>query len=93
MNVPDVGMLSIPLFCRPHGRNPKDLHTNDTNTFIIRNKIFGTFQPEAEISDYGLVQNLGTFNPLRVALQEWVGMLRYIFTPNVTLKQRCAYAP
>ena len=75
-----------------HGRNPKYLDTNYAGVFIIWDKMFGTFQPEEETPDYGLVQNLGTFNPLRVAFHEWANMLRDIFAPNLTLKQRLAYA-
>ncbi len=75
-----------------HGRNPKYLDTNYAGVFIIWDKLFGTFQPEEETPDYGLVQNLGTFNPLRVAFHEWVNMLRDIFAPNLTLKQRLSYA-
>ena len=75
-----------------HGRNPKYLDTNYAGVFIIWDRLFGTFQPEEETPDYGLVQNLGTFNPLRVAFHEWVNMLRDIFAPNLTFKQRLAYA-
>jgi len=75
-----------------HGRNPKYLDTNYAGVFIIWDKMFGTFQPEEETPDYGLVQNLGTFNPLRVAFHEWAGMLKDILGPNLTLKQRFSYA-
>ena len=75
-----------------HGRNPKYLDTNYAGVFIIWDKMFGTFQAEEETPDYGLVQNLGTFNPLRVAFHEWVNMLRDMRAPNLTLKQRLAYA-
>ncbi len=75
-----------------HGRNPKYLDTNYAGVFIVWDKAFGTFVPEQETPDYGLVQNLGTFNPLRVAFHEWLGMLKDIFMPGLTLRQRFAYA-
>jgi len=75
-----------------HGRDPKYLDTNYAGVFIIWDKLFGTFVPEQETPDYGLVQNLGTFNPLRVAFHEWRAMLADIFAPNLTLRQRFAYA-
>ncbi len=75
-----------------HGRDPKYLDTNYAGVFIIWDKLFGTFVPEQETPDYGLVQNLGTFNPLRVAFHEWLSMLRDIFAPGLTLRQRFAYA-
>jgi hypothetical protein len=38
--------------------------------------MFGSFQPELdeEACRYGLVHNLGTFNVLRVAFHEWIGI-------------------
>lgn len=75
-----------------HGRNPNYLDTNYAGVFIVWDKMFGTFVPEEETPDYGLVQNLGTFNPLRVAFHEWAGMLRDIFMPGLTLRQRLSYA-
>ncbi len=75
-----------------HGRNPKYLDTNYAGVFIVWDKMFGSFQPEEETPDYGLVQNLGTFNPLRVAFHEWIGMLKDIFAPGLSLRQRFAYA-
>lgn len=39
----------------------------------------------------GIVHNLGTFNPLRVAFHEWVGMLRDVFAPGLSLRQRLMY--
>jgi len=75
-----------------HGRDPKYLDTNYAGVFIVWDKLFGTFVPEQETPDYGLVQNLGTFNPLRVAFHEWRAMLADIFAPNLTLRQRFAYA-
>ena len=56
--------------------------------------MFGTFVPEQEDDrvDYGLVHNIGTFNPLRVAFHEWVGIFRDMTQPGLTLKQRALYA-
>jgi hypothetical protein len=61
--------------------------------FIIWDKMFGTFTPEdpEERVDYGLVHNLGTFNPLRVAFHEWVGIFRDVTQPGITLRDRLNY--
>lgn len=75
-----------------HGRDPKYLDTNYAGVFIVWDKMFGTFVAEAETPNYGLVHNLGTFNPLRVAFHEWLGLLRDVFGPGLTLRQRFAYA-
>lgn len=77
-----------------HGRNPRYLDCNYAGVFVVWDKLFGTFVPEQadEPVDYGLVHNLGTFNPLRVAFHEWLAMLRDITRPGLTLRQRLAYA-
>lgn len=77
-----------------HGRNPRYLDANYAGIFIIWDRMFGTFVPELEEEavEYGLVRNLGTFNPLRVAFHEWFGILRDIARPGIGLKSRLLYA-
>jgi sterol desaturase/sphingolipid hydroxylase (fatty acid hydroxylase superfamily) len=59
-----------------HATNAVYLDSNYAGILIVWDKLFGTFV--AENADarprYGIVKNLGTFNPLKVALHEWVGM-------------------
>ncbi|WP_428028540.1 sterol desaturase family protein, partial [Altererythrobacter sp.] len=66
-----------------HGRNARYLDANYAGTFIIWDRLFGTFVPEQadEKVQYGIVHNIGTFNPLRVAFHEWVGLFRDVFRP------------
>jgi sterol desaturase/sphingolipid hydroxylase (fatty acid hydroxylase superfamily) len=77
-----------------HARNPRYLDRNYAGILIVWDRAFGTFQPELdeEPCRYGLVKNLGTFNLLRVAFHEWIGMaidvvrhprhaLGYVFGP------------
>ncbi len=63
-----------------HARNPRYLDRNYAGILIIWDRMFGTFQAEldAEACRYGLVHNLGTFNILRVAFHEWIGMAQDI---------------
>lgn len=77
-----------------HGRNPRYLDANYAGVLIIWDKMFGTFVPEldTEKPQYGLVKNLGTFNPIRVAFHEWVGIFRDILRPGLSLRQRVLYA-
>ena len=77
-----------------HGRNPKYLDANYAGVFIIWDRLFGTFVPEddAEPVEYGLVRNLGTFNPLRVAFHEWIALFRDLLRPGIGWKARLAYA-
>ena len=63
-----------------HATNPRYLDSNYAGTLIIWDRLFGTFVPEddAEPCRYGIVKQLGTFNPLKVAFHEWLGILRDI---------------
>ena len=63
-----------------HARNPRYLDKNYAGILIVWDRLFGTFQPELdeEPARYGLVHNLGTFNILRVAFHEWIGMAQDI---------------
>ncbi|MCJ9428986.1 sterol desaturase family protein [Kordiimonas marina] len=65
-----------------HANNPKYLDSNYAGVFIIWDKMFGTFVPEddAEPVRYGLVRDLGTFNPLRVAFHEWWGIIKDVWS-------------
>jgi len=76
-----------------HATNPRYLDANYAGTLIIWDRMFGTFVPELEEDrpHYGIVKNLGTFNPLKVAFHEWVGMFRDVFGPGLTLRQRLGY--
>jgi len=59
-----------------HARNPRYLDKNYAGILIVWDRMFGTFQAELddEACRYGLVHNLGTFNPLRVAFHEWIAI-------------------
>ncbi len=74
-----------------HGRNPRYLDANYAGVLIIWDKMFGTFVAEEETPEYGLVFNLGTFNPLRVATHEWVGIFKDVFQRGITMGDRLKY--
>lgn len=59
-----------------HGTNPRYLDRNYAGVFIIWDRMFGTFEPEAERPRYGIIHNLATFNPLLIATHEWLGIGR-----------------
>jgi len=59
-----------------HGTNPQYLDRNYGGVLIIWDRLFGTFEAEVEAPRYGIVRNLMTFNPLWVAVHEWVGIGR-----------------
>jgi sterol desaturase/sphingolipid hydroxylase (fatty acid hydroxylase superfamily) len=59
-----------------HATNPRYLDANYAGVLIIWDKMFGTFIPERadDPPRYGIVSNLGTFNPLRIAFHEWIAI-------------------
>jgi sterol desaturase/sphingolipid hydroxylase (fatty acid hydroxylase superfamily) len=59
-----------------HGSNQEYLDRNHGSILITWDRLFGTFEPEAEPVVYGLTKNLDTFNPARVAGHEHLDMLR-----------------
>ncbi|UTW53827.1 sterol desaturase family protein [Kordiimonas sp. SCSIO 12610] len=61
-----------------HSNNPQYLDANYAGVLMVWDRVFGSFVPEdkAEPCRYGLVSDLGTFNPLRVAVHEWVGIFK-----------------
>lgn len=76
-----------------HGSNPIYLDRNHAGILIIWDKIFGTFQPELDDEKvvYGLVKNIHTYNPIKIAFLEWVYMLKDAFTGKKSIKQRLLY--
>jgi sterol desaturase/sphingolipid hydroxylase (fatty acid hydroxylase superfamily) len=76
-----------------HATNPRYLDANYAGTLIVWDRMFGTFVEELEEDSprYGIVRNLGTFNPLKVAFHEYVGIFKDVFAPGLTLRQRLAY--
>ena len=76
-----------------HGSNPIYLDRNHAGILIIWDKLFGTFQPELEDEKvtYGLVKNIETYNPIKIAFIEWWEMLKDAFTGTKSLKNRILY--
>ena len=61
-----------------HATNPRYLDRNYAGILIVWDKLFGTFVPEddREPCRYGIVKNIGTFNPLRIAFHEWADIAK-----------------
>jgi len=55
-----------------HASDIKYLDRNHAGVLIIWDRMFGTFTPEKERPIYGLTKNIYTYNPLRIAIHEWV---------------------
>jgi len=54
-----------------HGSNEEYIDKNYGNLLIIWDRIFGTFEPERAPVKYGLVNNVDTFNPVKITFMEW----------------------
>ncbi len=76
-----------------HAANARYLDANYGGTLIVWDRLFGTFVPEIEreAPRYGLVKNIATFNPVRVAFDEYVGIARDMAAPRLTPRERIAY--
>ncbi|GGW64253.1 sterol desaturase/sphingolipid hydroxylase (fatty acid hydroxylase superfamily) [Winogradskyella epiphytica] len=76
-----------------HGSNPIYLDRNHAGILIIWDKMFGTFQEELEEEKviYGLVTNIETFNPIKIAFIEWYHLFKDAFTGKKSFKDRILY--
>ncbi len=74
-----------------HATNPQYLDRNHAGIFIIWDKLFGTFEPEVEKPIYGLVKDIETNNPLKVAFLEWYNMLKDVFSSKTSITKKLLY--
>lgn len=61
-----------------HAVNPRYLDANYAGILIVWDRLFGSFVAE-EADDppvYGLVKNIGTYSPMRIAFHEWAAIAR-----------------
>jgi sterol desaturase/sphingolipid hydroxylase (fatty acid hydroxylase superfamily) len=55
-----------------HGRNPIYIDRNHGGTFIVWDRLFGTFELEREEVVYGITKPLASWNPIWANLHYWV---------------------
>ncbi len=55
-----------------HGRDPKYIDRNHAGTFIIWDKLFGTFQKEEETPTYGITKPVNSWNPVWANFDHYV---------------------
>ena len=65
-----------------HGSNKQYIDKNYGNLLIIWDRMFGTFEPEQEEVKFGLVNNVNTFNPVKVTFIAWVSMINELKQKN-----------
>ena len=74
-----------------HATNPQYLDRNHAGIFIIWDRLFGTFEPEVEKPVYGLVKNINTYNPVKIAFNEWIQMFKDAFASKTSFSNRLKY--
>ena len=57
-----------------HGSDLDYLDKNHAGVLIIWDRLFGTFEPEKKRPTYGLVTNINSHNPVRIAFHEWASI-------------------
>jgi len=62
-----------------HSKNEKYIDKNYGSTFIIWDRMFGTFQPEEEQAEYGITTPIKSYNPITLNFHEWKDMIVDIF--------------
>ena len=65
-----------------HGSNKQYIDKNYGNLLIIWDRLFGTFEPEDEKVKFGLVNNVNTFNPVKVTFMAWMSMINDLKQKN-----------
>ena len=65
-----------------HGSNKQYIDKNYGNLLIIWDRMFGTFEPEQEEVKFGLVNNVNTFNPVKVTFMAWGSMINELKQKN-----------
>ena len=74
-----------------HATNPQYLDRNFAGVFIVWDKLFDSFEPEIEKPSYGLVKNIETYNPLKIAFLEWYFMFKDFFTSKTSMIKKIKY--
>jgi sterol desaturase/sphingolipid hydroxylase (fatty acid hydroxylase superfamily) len=61
-----------------HASNPRYLDRNYAGVLMLWDRLFGTFVGESasEPVRYGIVRNIDTYNPIRIAFHEWAAIAR-----------------
>lgn len=59
-----------------HARNQRYLDKNYGSTFIIWDRLFGTFQAEDEKPEYGILHPVNSYNPVKLVFHELVDLVK-----------------
>jgi hypothetical protein len=75
-----------------HAINPEYLDRNYGGVLIVWDRLFGTYCEEKDgvPRTYGLVRQINTLNPVKIAFAEWVAMIRDLRKAR-TLREAAGY--
>ncbi len=59
-----------------HGKNHDYMDKNYGSTFIIWDRMFGTFEPETERPVYGITDPPNSYNPVYLVFHEWIDIVK-----------------
>ena len=59
-----------------HGRNPRYIDKNYGQVLVLWDRLFGTYQPEEEEPDFGLVEPMTSNNPITIHFAGWVWLYK-----------------
>ena len=65
-----------------HGRNPQYIDKNYGGVLILFDKLFGTYEKEVEKVEYGITEQIRSYNFLVLNVHEMVDMVRDIAAPG-----------
>lgn len=74
-----------------HGANPQYLDKNYGGILILWDRLFGTFEPEVRRVKYGITKNITTYNPFRIAYDEFAAIGNDVANAT-TWRNRLSYA-
>ena len=75
-----------------HGREPKYIDKNHAGVFIVWDRMFGTYQPEEEEPEYGIVTPLKSWNPVWAQIHYGVKLVKTAWlAPKWTDKLRLPF--
>jgi len=73
-----------------HGNAPEYPDKNYGGILIVRDRMFGTFEPETHRPTYGLTKPVDTYNLLKLQYHEYGNIIRDLRTAR-TLREGLAY--
>lgn len=74
-----------------HATNAQYLDRNHAGIFIFWDRLFGTFEAEKEKPVYGLVKNIDTYNPIKIAFLEWFYLFKDVIYSKTSIINKLKY--